>query len=308
MKKVLSLVLTLAMIFALCACGGEAAQPAEEAAPQEEAAPAEEAAPQTDLSTATIDEIKAQLTTVVPGKLTVATSPDYAPYEFYAIDADGNPTLAGFDVALMNYIAEFLGLELDVIPMDFDGIANELIAGNVDLGMAGYSPKPERASVMDFSMVYYEGGQCFLTTKENADKFKSVEDLNQEGITIAAQNGSIQMELAQKFSPDTDIITLTKATDIIAELVSGKLDGAYIETVVAESYAKNYPELQIAMEVPYEAEGNIVGVMKGNEALLAGVNMALQSAIDDGSFAKFVEEANALAQGDIIEGLVEENK
>ena len=46
--------------------------------------------------------------TVTKGKLTVATSPDFAPYEFYAIDEDGTPTMAGFDVALAKYIANYI--------------------------------------------------------------------------------------------------------------------------------------------------------------------------------------------------------
>lgn len=295
--KILSLILALAMMLSLAACGGKA--------PETPAAENGEEPAEIDYSTASLDEIKAALTTVVDGKLTMGTSPDFAPYEFYAIDENGTPSLAGFDIALAGYIADYLGLELEIIPMDFDGIVNELMAGNIDIGMAGISPKPERATAMDFSDVYYEGGQCFVTVKDKAENFKTIEDLNQAGLSIAAQNGSIQMDLATQFSADADIVSLVKVTDIIAELVSGKLDGAYVETLVAESYAKSYPELQVAMEVPYEAEGNVVGVQKGNAALLAGVNMALKAAIDDGSFAKFVEEANVIAQGETFEGLLE---
>ena len=71
--------------------------------------------------------------------------------------------------------------------------------------------------------------------------------------------------------------------DIIAELVTGKLDGAFIETMVAESYATQYPELCLVLEVPYDAEGSVVGVTKGNAALLEGVNRAIAAAKEDGS-------------------------
>ena len=97
--------------------------------------------------------------TVTDGKLTVATSPDFAPYEFYSIDDDGNPTLAGFDMDLAKYIADKMGLELEVVPMDFDGVLSELAQKNVDLGMAGLSPDPAREDAMDFSDLYYQGGQ-----------------------------------------------------------------------------------------------------------------------------------------------------
>ena len=76
---------------------------------------------------------------------------------------------------------------------------------------------------------------------------------------------------------------------------------------MAQGYSTNYPELYIALDVPYEAsEGSAVGVSKGNAALLAGVNKAINAAIEDGSMDKFVAEANELASGEIIEGLLED--
>ena len=257
-----------------------------------------------DYSAMSLDELKGAIKTISAGKLTVATSPDFAPYEFYAIADDGTPSLAGFDMSLAQYIADYLGLELDVIPMDFDGTIMEVQNKNVDMGMAGYSPAPERAEAMEFSSVYYTGGQSFVTTKANADKFKSLEDTNNKAYQIGAQIGSIQVGLAQEFSPNADIISLAKVTDIIAELLSGKIDGAYIETVVAQSYQTNYPDLAIVLDVPYDAEGSVVGVAKGNLALLEGVNRAIAAALADGSMAAFVAKANEQATGNIIEGLI----
>ena len=290
MKKLFALLLTMAMVLSLAACGGKKEEPA----PTEEPAKTEEpAAP--------------ELTTVTPGKLTVATSPDFAPYEFYAIDESGNANLAGFDMALAQYIADYLGLELEVVPMDFDGVLAEVTAGNVDLGMAGLSPDPKRADAMDFSDLYYMGGQSFVCVKANADKFTSLEETNKAEYSIGAQTGSIQMDLANTNSPDADIIALPKVTDIISELLAGKLDGAYIETDVAKSYQKNYPELEIVLDVPYDSEGSAIGVSKGNEALLAAVNEAINAALSDGSMENFVAEAAELAAGEKYEGLLDAN-
>ena len=280
MKKFVCMLLAVVMVLALAACGSSAA-------PAATAAPA------------------AKLNTVVEGKLTVATSPDFAPYEFYAI-VDGNPVLAGFDVALAGYIADYLGLELEIIPMDFDGVLNELAAGGVDLGLAGLSPDPSRMDSMDFSDIYYQGGQSFVTVQDKADQFKSLEDTNKAELSIGAQNGSIQMDLANTNSPEADIVALVKVTDIIAELIGGKLDGAYIETAVAENYAKSYPELAVVLDVPYDTEGSAVGVVKGNEALLAAVNEAVAAALADGSMDAFIAEANEQSTGEIIEGLLED--
>ena len=278
MKKFFATVLALTMALSLAACGAK-----------KEEAPVEETG----------------ISTITPGKLTVATSPDFAPYEFYAIDENGDPQLAGFDMALAQYIADYLGLELEVVPMDFDGTILELQNKKVDLSMAGYSPDPDRADAMDFSDIYISGGQSFVCVDSTAEKFPDLATANTPDFTIGAQIGSIQAGLAKENTPDADIIEMAKVTDIIAELITGKMDGAFIETMVAESYEKNYPELCIALEVPYEAEGSVVGVSKGNEALLKGVNEAIAAALADGSMANFVAEANELASGEIHEGLLE---
>ena len=305
MKKFFAAALSAAMIASLAACGSsteETTAAAETTAAEEseetEAADTESEAGEADLSA---------VETVTPGKLTVATSPDFAPYEFYAIDENGEPHLAGFDMSLAQYIADYMGLELEVIPMDFDGTIMELSQGNVDLGMAGYSPDPDREEVMDFSDIYITGGQSFVCLEENKDMFASLEDTNNPDYTIGAQVGSIQADLAHENSPEADIIEMAKVTDIIAELVSGKMDGAYIETMVAESYAKNYPELCLVLEVPYDAAGSVIGINKGNEGLKSAVNAAIAECIESGEFDDYVLEANELAGGDIIEGLVDDS-
>ena len=282
MKKLTAVLLTLCMTAALTACGGAKGS-----------------------SGADAGGIK----TVTSGKLTVATSPDFAPYEFYAVDENGTPELAGFDIALAGYIADYLGLELEVVPMDFDGVLMELQTKSVDIGISGLSPDPKRESIMDFSDIYYEGGQSFVCKKDNADKFKSLEDTNNPDYEIGAQTGSIQVDLAETNSPNADIIQLTKVTDIVGEVISGKLDGAYIETPVAESYAKNYPDLCVALPVPYEAaEGYAIGVSKGNTELLNKINEAIAKVKSEGKMDEFVATANEQATGEIIEGLLDSDK
>jgi polar amino acid transport system substrate-binding protein len=208
---------------------------------------------------------------------------------------------------LAQYIADYLGLELVVNPMDFDGVLTELQTKSVDLGMAGLSPDEKRMAVMDFSDIYYKGGQALVTVKDKADQFKSIEDVNKSGVSVAAQIGSIQMDLANTNTPDADIISLPKVTDIVSELIGDKLDAAFIEKDVALSYQKNYPELVLICDVPYDVEGSAIGVCKGNASLLEGVNAAIAQAIEDGSMAQFVADANELASGEKYEGLLDAN-
>ena len=313
-SKIVALALSLIMVFALASCSTTVNNAPSDSSTDAPAANNDAPAANNDAPAASNDAPAASndapaasaVTTVNPGKLTVATSPDFAPYEFYSVGADGTMSLAGFDIALAQYIADYMGLELEIVTVDFDGVLMELQTKSVDLGLAGLSADPKRAGIMDFSTIYYEGGQSFVTTQANKDKFATLDDTNKADVSVGAQIGSIQVDLAEKFSPDADIVKLVKVTDIIAELITGKLDGAYIETAVAENYAKNYPDLAIVLDVPYEdSEGSAVGVQKDNPELLAAVNAAVEQALADGSMAKFIAEANELSTGDIYEGLLE---
>ena len=304
MKKIIALVLALTMLGCLFAgCGAKA--PATDAPAADAPAADAPAAAETDYASMTIEELKPLITTLTAGKLTMVTSPDFAPYEFYALDEAGNPTMAGFDIALGQYIADFLGLELEIVPMDFDGTIAELGTGKADIGMAGYSPDPARLNAMNFSEVYYTGGQSFVCHIDNKDLFTALTDANKAEYQIGAQIGSIQAKLANEHTPDADIVELGKVTDIVAEVIGGKLHGAFVETVVAETYAKNYPELCVVLEVPYDAEGSVIGVNKDNAALLAAVNLAIKAALEDGSMSQFVAEANELSTGEKYEGLLD---
>ena len=249
----------------------------------------------------------ASFNTVAEGKLTIGTSPDFAPYEFYHIDENGAPQLAGFDIALAQRIADDLGLELEVVPIDFGGILTELQSGNIDLGISGFSPTPERAETFDFSDLYYTGGQAFCVAMENKDAFSSYEDF--AGLSVGAQTGSIQYGLAEENTPDANIVGLTKVTDIVMELINGTLDGAFIEKDVALQYAKNYPDLCVLWDVEFDSEGSAIALKKGNEGLLDAVNGVIAQALEDGSMGEYIEEAQALASDEenTYEGMLDAN-
>ena len=309
MKKFLALLLALVMVFALATCGSEASDPtADPAATGDGASATPEATPEptenpyAEMST---EELLAQLETVTDGVLSVATSPDFAPYEFYALDENGNATLAGFDIALAQYLADFMGLECQITAMDFDGIATELSMKTTDIGLAGFSPDPEREGAMAFSDLYYLGGQSFVTTKDKADLFPDLESINNPEYQIGCQSGSIQQDLAEEYAAPESVTTLVRVTDIVAELVSGGLDGAFIETAVAENYAVTNPDLEIVLEVPYDQAGSAVGVQLDNPVLLELVNRGIAQCIESGEMDRFVAEANELSLGDMYEGLLD---
>ncbi len=301
-KKLLAGIMAGIMALSLAACGSGSSNSAPAAEEKQDAAGAATEAAASDEAAAPAD-----ITTIADGVLTVGTSPDFAPYEFYYIDESGNPQLAGFDIALAQRIADNLGLELKVVPMDFDGILMELQNGNIDLGISGFSPSPERAETFDFSDLYYMGGQSFVIRVADKDKYTDYAAF--DGLPVGAQTGSIQMGLAEENTPNANIIGLPKVTDLINELLSGKLEGAFIETAVAEQYIKNYPDLMIAWEVPYDTEGSAIALKKGNDGLREAVNGVIKEVLADGSMDEYIATAQDQAsdEGNVYEGMLDEN-
>ncbi len=272
--KTITMLLALCLLFGLAACSTGSA-PADTEEPGDSAP---------------------EITTVAEGYLTMATSADFAPYEFH-IMKDGKDTIVGFDVALGQAIADYLGLELVIKDMGFDSLIQEVQNGTVDISIAGFSVDPERAEAIDFTDIYYTGGQSFVILAEDADLYKSYADF--KGLAVGAQTGTIQADLLAENISDANPILLTNMNDIVLQLMNNKIEGAFIETVVAENYIKSYPELQIAWEVPYDSAGSAAVVQKGNTALLDAANTVIAQVLADGSMGEWVTEANELSSQSI---------
>ena len=228
-----------------------------------------------------LDEIKAA------GKIVLGTSADYPPYEFHK-EIDGKDTIVGFDIEIAKEIAKALGVELEIKDMDFDGLILALNADKVDFVLAGMTPDPERD--VDFSKIYYRALQGVLINAENADKFKTVEDLY--GKRIGAQKGTIQEKIAESEIQDLDLKGLAKIPDLVLEVKHNKVDAVIMEKPVAEAYADRHDDL-VLMDLTFEdAEGgSAVAVKKGNPELIEEINKILDRLMEDGSVDRFVVEA-----------------
>ena len=82
------------------------------------------------------------------------------------------------------------------------------------------------------------------------------------------------------------VISAYCMNDIILELASGKIQGAFVETVVAQNYIQNYPSLQIAWDVPYDSAGSAACVAKGNTALKDAANAVIAQVTANGSMRR----------------------
>jgi polar amino acid transport system substrate-binding protein len=236
------------------------------------------------LATGRLDAIKAA------GKLVVGTSPDYAPYEFPG--PDGTPV--GADIDFAKYIAQQLGVELVVESYSFEAVLAAVVAGKIDIGIAGMDPTPERRASMDFTDIYYnETNQVILIHKDNAQSIKTLSDF--KGKKVAAQNGTLQQTLVTEQLPDSELTLITLIPDGVMELLTKKVAGLALASVVADQYVANYPDLVICeSKFDYVSSGIAAAVPKDEPELLAALNGIIAKVVEEKLFYQWVDTAVAL--------------
>ncbi len=233
--------------------------------------------------------------------LTVALSPDFAPMEFIDTSKSGDDQYVGFDVFLAKFIAEELGMTLQIKPMSFDACQTAVQVGAVDLSISGYSWTAERAENYNLSDYYYAGDneteQVIITKAELAGTFTSAESFS--GKTVAAQAASLQMDLCLAQLPGTAVIKEYKVIDdAVLALMSGKVDAVAVAKGNGDSIIANNPAVAFSgfeFVVSAESENNVVMIQKGNDELLEKVNAALAKALEAGHYGVWYEQAKALA-------------
>ena len=271
MKKFVCLLLAALTVFALCACGSS--------------------------EKSALQEIKDS------GVLTVALSPDYAPMEFVDSSKSGQEQSVGFDVMLAQYIADELGVKLEIQAMSFDACQTAVSTASVPMSISGYSWTEERAENFELSDYYYAGEneteQVLLIRKDDADKYTSAEDF--AGVDVGAQNASLQMMMVTEQLPDAKPYTIGDIGVGVLELQSGNIEALAVAAGNAEMIIDSNPDLMVCeweFDVKAEYEANVILIGKGETELLEAVNKALQKAYDAGYYGGWYEEAVALAKSE----------
>ncbi len=236
--------------------------------------------------------------TVVAGKLTVATSPDFAPMEFVDATKDGQDKYVGFDLSLAKYFAEQMGLELVITPMSFDACQTAVQMGTVDMAISGFSWKEDRAENYNLSDYYHAGDnedeQTLITLADNAGKFTTVESL--AGLKVGAQTASLQESLCQEQLPDNELVIVSDLTTALMQLRNGDFDVLAVAKGNGDAIIANNPDIANAgfnFFVDEKYTGNVVMMQKGNDALTDLVNTMLASSKDQ--WDAWYNEAKSIA-------------
>ena len=234
------------------------------------------------------------------GVLTVAISPDYAPMEFVIYNEKGQAEYAGFDVMLAEYIASEMGMELKLMPMDFNACQMAVTAGTVDMGISGFSWTADRAASYNLSDYYYAGDneteQVLITTKENAGKYTTVESL--AGLTVGAQAASLQEGLCKAQLPNNQLKVFTDVNTGVLQLKKGDFQVMAVAAGNADAILASNPDLALAgfhFQVTDEESNNLILMKKGNDELTAKVNEILAKALAEGKYGQWYAKAKELA-------------
>ena len=270
MKKFLALMLAMLMALSLVACGG-----GNNAADDNNANDGDDAA---------------------MTKLVLGTSADYAPFEFMYPDESGEMVYGGIDVSVAQYIADEMGVELQVENMGFDYLLTSLDKGDFDIVLAAMEATPDRLENADFSDPYYtDVPPAILVKADKADQYKTLADFN--GKSIGAQTATTKLDMVNEME-GVNAVALQSVLDLVNELVYDKVDAILVDGGVAQQYADANPDLVIAEASAElgEAAPYCIAVQKGDpKGLLDDINAAIAKMTAENKIETFIADADALA-------------
>ena len=205
------------------------------------------------------------------GKLTVATSPDFPPFE--SLEGD---KVVGIEVDIMNLIAKELGVELEIIQMDFDSVLFGIQSAKYDCGMSGITASEDRKENMLFTTPYYNAAQVIVVKEGSAITGKA--DL--AGKKVSVQTGTTADEGCK--AEGLDVSAFAANADAKAALTTGKVDAWIVDNLTAMQMVEEGDGLVILTEKMTE-EPYAFAFAFGSEDLVAAINPILEKLINDGT-------------------------
>ena len=274
MKKMIAMLLALVMALSLVACGSTNANNGG----NDNANNGDEAQPEAKTT------------------LVVGVSADYAPFEFMYPDAGGNMVYGGIDISVAQYVADEMGLTMQVENMSFDNLLASLDKGDFDIVLSAMEATPERLENADFSDPYYtDVPPAILVKADKADQYKTLADFS--GKYVGAQTATTKLDMVNDMEGVTPV-PLSSVLELVNELVYDKVDAILVDGGVAQQYADANPDLVIAEASTElgEAAPYCIAVAKGDpKGLLDGINAAIAKMTAENKIETFLADADSLA-------------
>jgi polar amino acid transport system substrate-binding protein len=217
---------------------------------------------------------------ITDGTLLVGADTPYPPFEI-----GQPPNITGFDVEVMNAIADQLGVTPEYQDTAFDTIFRDVAAGQFDTAVAASTITPGRQQTVDFSDPYYTTQQA-LMVPEGSD-IASVDDLS--GKIVGAQDGTTGETYANDNTDAAEVRGFPEGPDAISAMISGQVDAAMIDQQVAVDAVKKQSGIEIAQLIPTD-EFYGFAMSKDNPALVEAVDNALQTIKKDGTLTDLYQK------------------
>lgn len=214
---------------------------------------------------------------------TVVSDTSFVPFEF---KEDGE--YVGFDIELINAIADEVGFKVNLETTNFDGIIPGLQTGSFDIALAGISITEERAKKIDYSDPYYESGLRIGVSVDN-DDINGIEDL--EGKTIATRLGSTSAAYIKDNIKDAEANQYEQLDQAYLAVENGSADAILYDAPNVAYYIKTKGEDSLKMVGDlYQAEDYGIAITKGKDDLVEAINDGLATLRENGKYAEIYEK------------------
>lgn len=218
------------------------------------------------------------LNLVKAGTLTVCSEIPYEPFEF-----EQNGTYVGFDVDIMQAIADQLGLSMEFVGTGFDAITSgaAMAANQCDIAASAITITPEREQNIDFSDPYYNAAQSLLVKK--ASGIKTLDEF--AGKRLGVQSGTTGEAYAQDHAPATaELVSFEAGGELFVALEAGDIEGILQDLPVNADRAKQDSTVEVVQTYDTGENYGFATQETGKEELLKQVNEALKTIKDNGTY------------------------
>ncbi len=220
------------------------------------------------------------------GSIRIGTTGDYIPMSYL------NPTTGqyeGIDAELSKIIADSLGVKIEYVPTTWPTLSDDTKAGKFDIALCGISRNYARAKTMAMSDAYGEGifGKTILCRKADADKFKSLADINKPNVRVMINPGGTNEKFARANLKNARLIVHNENADIPRQIAEGKADIMITETVEAARYVEKDSRLAAPLiNNPFTRHSCGILMAKGDQEFLNYINFVLAELRMDGTLAE----------------------
>lgn len=214
------------------------------------------------------------------GTMIVGLEGDWAPWSY----VDENDELTGYDVEVAKAIADKLGVEIQIVPGEWDGLFAGMDAGRYDMVVNGVEVTEERADKYDFSTPYAYIRTALIVKGDN-DSIKTFEDL--KGKKTANSIASTYMNLAESYGATCYGVSTLDET--LTMVLQGRVDATLNAIVSFTDYMAQHPDSNLKVVATTEEASNVaIPMRKGDEtaSLREAVNKAIDELREDGTLSE----------------------